>query len=192
MISLAEGESKFHELPMLTVIAVITSLANGGLALVAVELLRFNPPAVVLLLIPVAAIVIAFRAYTSQHARHEHLEFLYDSMRTTQSAQDFDAAVKEVLRAAGRMLRAEFAELVLLPGSASERAVRSRISATEESMMLTTELDAGRADRDGDRRVERGRRHPAQAPSTRRARRGPRASRGLEDGMICASRATRG
>ena len=67
-----------------------------------------------LLLIPVAAIVIAFRAYTSQHARHQHLEFLYDSMRTTRSAQDFDAAVK-ILLAARRMLRAEFAELVLLP-----------------------------------------------------------------------------
>ena len=127
VISLAEGESKLHELPMLSLIAVITSLANGGLALVAVELLRVNPSAVVLLLIPVAAIVIAFRAYTSQHARHERLEFLYDSMRTTQSAQDFDTAVKEVLRAARRMLRAEYAELVLLPGSDRERAVRSSI-----------------------------------------------------------------
>ena len=61
-------------------------------------------------------------------------------MRTTQSAQDFDTAVREVLLAARRMLRAEFAELVLLPGSASEQAVRSRISATEESMMQTTDL----------------------------------------------------
>jgi diguanylate cyclase (GGDEF)-like protein len=140
VISLAEGESKFEELPMLTVIAVITSLANGGLALVAVELLRFNPPAVALLLIPVAAIVIAFRAYTGQHARHQHLEFLYDSMRTTQSAEDFDTAVREVLLAARRMLRAEFAELVLLPGNASESAARSRISTTEESMMAPTDL----------------------------------------------------
>ena len=183
VISLAEGESKLDELPMLTVIAVITSLANGGLALVAVELIRLNPSAVVLLLIPVAAIVIAFRAYTSQHARHQHLEFLYDSMRTTQSAQDFDTAVREVLLAARRMLRAEFAELVLLPGSASEQAVRSRISATEESMMQTTDLTQAEriamavvASNEGAVILPK-RRPPADIDELL-------ASRGLEDGMI--------
>jgi diguanylate cyclase (GGDEF)-like protein len=185
VISLAEGESKLHELPMLSVIAVITSLANGGLALVAVELLRLNPSAVVLLLIPVAAIVVAFRAYTSQHARHERLEFLYDSMRTTQSAQDFDTAVKEVLRAARRMLRAEYAELVLLPGSDSERAVRSSISATKESMMLTTELTPAEraamaivASNEGAVILPK-RRPPGELDAVLDAR-------GLEDGMFCA------
>jgi diguanylate cyclase (GGDEF)-like protein len=185
VISLAEGESKLNELPMLTLIAVITSLANGGLALVAIELLRFNPPAVVLLLIPVAAIVIAFRAYTSQHARHERLEFLYDSMRTTQSAQDFNAAVREVLLAARRMLRAEFAELVLLPGSATERAVRSSISVTDESTMLATDLTHAEriamaivASREGAVILPK-RRPPSEIDDVLVAR-------GLEDGMISA------
>lgn len=140
VIAVAEGEWDARSLPKLIAIGGISAVANGGVALIAVELIRSNAPAVVLLLLPVAAIVATFRAYTSQHARHEHLEFLYDSMRTTQSARDFDTAVREVLIAAKRMVRAEFAELVLLPGNPEEPVFRSRIPASGELVMESTEL----------------------------------------------------
>ena len=128
VIALSEGESDLAEIVRLAAFAVVSALANAALAMIAVELLRDNPSAVILLAVPITAIVVAFRAYARQRARHEHLEFLYESMRATQSARDFDAAVTQVLLAARRMLRAEFAELILLPTWPTDQVIRARMS----------------------------------------------------------------
>ena len=138
VIALTEGESSLRDITKLAIFAVVSALANAGLAIIAVELLRDNPPAVILLFVPVTAIVVAFRAYARQHARHETLEFLYDSMRATQSARDFDAAVSQVLLAARRMLRAEYAELLLLPNVPTEKVVRARLPMDATAAVVET------------------------------------------------------
>jgi hypothetical protein len=80
-ISLVEGRLTLHELPYVTATALVGSIAGAGLAIAAVEVLRQDTRAVWVLFIPAGCCVLAFRAYTAQRRRHEHLEFLYRSMR---------------------------------------------------------------------------------------------------------------
>ena len=96
-------------------IGLVGTIATVSLAVASVQLLDANRLAAVLLLVPAAACALAFRAYSSQRSRHEHLEFLYDSMRTVQSAPDLDTAVSRLLESARGMLRADCAELILVP-----------------------------------------------------------------------------
>jgi diguanylate cyclase (GGDEF)-like protein len=110
---------------------------NSSLALVAVEIIVRNPEALVLLLAPCGAGALAFRAYSSQRQRHEHLEFLYDTMRATQASPELEGAVRELLVAARRTFKAEVAEVVLtLPDDA--RVIRSVLSNDGEWLMQTT------------------------------------------------------
>jgi diguanylate cyclase (GGDEF)-like protein len=139
-IWLAEGRSTLQELPKVVVIGLIGTVANVSLAVAAIQLYEANHVAAALLVLPAAACAIAFRAYTSQRSRHEHLEFLYDSMRSVQGAPDFDGAVARLLESAKKMLRAEFAELILVPRSADEQALYSVASADGELLMQPLEL----------------------------------------------------
>src|SRR6185436_6723307 len=85
--------------------------------------------------VPVVLWAVAFRAYGAQRRRHEHLEFLYDTMRATQSASELRAAVRELLTAARAMLSAEYAEILLLGSAPEDGAVRSVISPAGERLM---------------------------------------------------------
>ena len=140
VISLAEGQSHLHEFPQVAAVATLGSIADTSIALLAVELLRTQPVGLGLLVVPVAAVVLAFYAYSRQRARHEHLEFLYDSMRTTHGTRDIDVAVQEILRSARRMFRAEHAEIVLFTGAAADRAARCVSASTGEHGLIDTEL----------------------------------------------------
>ena len=139
-ISLAEGRSMLGELPHVTVTALVGSVAGAGLAIAAVELLQQDTRAVWVLFIPAASCVLAFRAYTEQRRRHEHLEFLYRSMRAMQGAPESRAAVRELLGAARAMLCAEFAEMVLFAPTAAEGALRSVMGPGRERILEPTDL----------------------------------------------------
>jgi diguanylate cyclase (GGDEF)-like protein len=139
-IALSEGTKTLRELPKMLAIAVVGALATASLAVAAAELLQFDAWAVTLLLIPAIGCALALRAYAGQRRRHAHVEFLYQSMRAMQSAPEFPSAVRELLAAARTMLAAEFAEIVFLPSSADEPAVRSTISPTHERLLEGTDL----------------------------------------------------
>jgi len=141
-ISLAEGRSMLYELPYVTTTALVGSIAGAGLAIAAVELLKQDTRAVWVLFIPVGCCVLAFRAYTAQRRRHEHLEFLYRSMRAMQGAPESRAAVRELLDAARAMLCAEFAEMVLFAPTAAEGSLRSFTSPDRERILEPTDLSS--------------------------------------------------
>jgi diguanylate cyclase (GGDEF)-like protein len=134
-ISLATGSPLLNELPRTLGLALAGSLAGGSLAVVAVELLHADRRAIWLLAVPVVFWAVAFRAYGAQRRRHEHLEFLYDTMRATQSASEFRAAVRELLTAVRAMLSADYAEILLLGSAPEDGALRSVISPAEERLM---------------------------------------------------------
>ena len=94
-------------------LALAGSLASASLALAAVELLEADPAGSGCSSCPRCLWGLAFRAYGSERRRHEHVEFLYRTMRTMQGAPEFRTAVRELLVAARTMLSAEFAEIVL-------------------------------------------------------------------------------
>ena len=139
-IRLSEHTSSPRELMKIAVVAAASTLANVSLALAGVKLLAVDRLGAGLLFLPMAICVFAFRAYGTQRSRHEHLEFLYASMRSVQHAPNLELAVGELLRAARWMLRADYSELILL-SSADGQTLRSVLS-DRESLMGQSELRA--------------------------------------------------
>ena len=163
-ISIAAGRPPLHELPRTVALALAGSLASASLAIVAVELVAADTQAVWLLVVPALVWSLAFRAYGAQRRRHEHVEFLYRTMRATQGAPELRAAVRELLVAAREMLSAEYAAIVLLGSTPEEGLLQSSIGPSSEVLMKsaalsdTTELAVRRgAERDGAILLPRGR-----------------------------------
>src|SRR5947207_2578905 len=73
VIWLAAARSTVGELATLIRVAVCGSLASGSLAVAAIELARFDARSLWVLAVPAAGTALAFRAYTIQRRRHEHL-----------------------------------------------------------------------------------------------------------------------
>lgn len=134
-IAIASGGLHLAELPRTVTLALTGSLASASLAIIAVELVEADRQSVWLLAVPVGFWAFAFRAYGQQRQRHEHLEFLYRTMRATQSAPEFRAAVRELLVAALELHAAEYAEIILLGGTSSEGMLRSVITNSHEDLL---------------------------------------------------------
>jgi diguanylate cyclase (GGDEF)-like protein len=144
IIAIAEREFDFSELPSTALLSLVATIATTSLTLVALVIVEINPLAIVLLIVPSSIVFVAFRAYVSQRRRHEHLEFLYESMQTTQTAPEFGLAIGQLLIAVRRLVRAEFAEILLFPTD-SDTGLRSTINSLGEiqtqSSDATTALD---------------------------------------------------
>jgi diguanylate cyclase (GGDEF)-like protein len=134
---IAIAEERFHAPQLLRTLVTSTvgALATASLGLAVVELLEIRPAAVILLVVPVAACAFFFRGYMEQREQREHVEFLYESMRATQGVPEFGLAVGQLLVAARRLLRAEYAEILLLPASDDEGPLRSVSGAEGELLM---------------------------------------------------------
>src|SRR5581483_6892030 len=141
-ITLAAGGPPWRELPRTVSFALAGSLASASLAVSAIVMLEADRRSVWLLIVPALCWALAFRAYGAQRRRHEHLEFLYQTMRATQGAPEFRAAVRELLLAARNLLAAEYAEIVLLGATPAEGALRSVVSTSGETVMERVSLDA--------------------------------------------------
>jgi diguanylate cyclase (GGDEF)-like protein len=135
VIAIAEERFQAPQLLRTLLTSTVGALATASLGLAVVELLAVRPLAVVLLVVPVLACVAAFRGYMEQREQREHVEFLYESMRATQGAPEFGLAVGQLLVAARRLLRAEYAEILLLPLSDEEGPLRSVSGAEGELLM---------------------------------------------------------
>ena len=135
VIAIAEERFQAPQLGRTIVTSTLGALATASLGLAVVTLLQVQPLAVLLLVVPVLACVAAFRGYMEQREQREHVEFLYESMRATQGAPEFGLAVGQLLVAARRLLRAEYAEILLLPASEDEGPLRSVSGAEGELLM---------------------------------------------------------
>jgi diguanylate cyclase (GGDEF)-like protein len=142
-ISLAEGKPVLSTVPTTAVLALVSGAASASLALATVELLRLSPWLIVLEILPAASCGLAFLAYTVQRRRHEHLGLLYESMRATQAARDFESVIREFLGAAKQMFRADVAELIVFPAFDADQALRSVTTPDGETLMQPTQLSLG-------------------------------------------------
>jgi diguanylate cyclase (GGDEF)-like protein len=146
MIAIIGGQAVLREMARVSALALIGGLATSSLVMGALVLMMQDVWAVFLLLIPAASCAVAFHAYGTQRRRHGHMEFLYQSMRATQGAPEFRAALRELALAARAMLCAELAEIVLL-SPAGEDAIRCVIgpdgmALTEASALTEADLIA--------------------------------------------------
>ena len=108
-----------------------------------------------LLVAPVLACGFAFRGYMAQREQREHVEFLYESMRATQGAPEFGPRRSaSCSSSARRLLRAEYAEILLLSpappaspscGASSGAAGETPHAVRRRSAPEPTALRSGRA-----------------------------------------------
>jgi diguanylate cyclase (GGDEF)-like protein len=135
VIAVAEGRRGAPQLTRTLTVSLVGALAACCLGLLVVELLVKDPPALLLVALPLVACGVSFRAYMLQREQRERVEFLYESMRATQGAPEFGLAVGELLVAARRLLRAEYAEILLLSPVPGEPALRSISGPNGETLM---------------------------------------------------------
>lgn len=123
-ITLSGGAPQFEKLPEMLQFGTLVAVANTSIGLLAVTLLWTSPGALWLLLLPVGALFLAYRAWVSEREKHERLELVYQSSRILQHSPELDVALLALLDHARAMFRAEIAEVVLEPASAASSAVR--------------------------------------------------------------------
>ncbi len=111
------------------------SLATACLALVGVSLEESDPRLLLLLAFPVGICVLAFRSYMQQRTQRDYVEFLYESMRAAQGAPEMGLAVGQLLLSARRLLRADYAEIILLTRTPDEPVLRSTSDAQGQMLM---------------------------------------------------------
>jgi len=135
VIAVAEAKFVAPQLHRTLLVSLVGAVAMASLGLAGVVLIENRPQAGLLLVVPALACAAAFRAYMGQREQREHLEFLYESMRETQGAPEFGLAIGQLLVAARRLLRAEYAEIQLLPPTPGEPILRSISGAGGETLM---------------------------------------------------------
>ncbi|HKG56931.1 MAG TPA: EAL domain-containing protein, partial [Candidatus Limnocylindrales bacterium] len=136
-ISLSGGAPQFQKLPEMLQFGGLVALANTSLALLAVSILWIHTQAIWLLVVPVATLFVAYRAYVSEREKHERLELLYESSRILQNSPALDSALLALLQHAREMFRAEVAEIVLYPRRDPEGdALRTRTTRDGQSEVM--------------------------------------------------------
>jgi diguanylate cyclase (GGDEF)-like protein len=146
VVSLAEERPSFDRIGSTAAVSFLGTLTAASLALAGVTLAATRPSAVVLLLLPTAACAVALRAYGHGRRRHDHVQSLYDSMPGRQDSSELDTGIRRLLRSARRLLRAEYAELLILPLDSRERPLRSSAGVDGEVLLEPTDLTAPERD----------------------------------------------
>ena len=143
-ISLSGGAPQFRQLPQMLTFSEMVAMANASLATLAVMVLWVDPRSIVLLAVPTAIVLVAYRAYMREREKHERLELLYESSRLLHYAPELDSAIGALLDHARRMFRAERADLLLFPDPLLDTALRSSsggINGSETMVPVSIPID---------------------------------------------------
>jgi len=141
-ISLSEGRPEYEKLAAVLALSSTVTAANTSLAILGVTIATRAPEALWLLVIPVAAMFVAYRAYVSEREKHETVQFLYESSRILHRTPELEAAIVALLDHARRMFRADIAEIVLVGGHDPSSAVRTTVGPGEaRTILVPSQLD---------------------------------------------------
>ncbi len=127
-------------------LSLVGSLAVTCLALVGVALEESRPVGLLLLAFPVAMCLLAFRGYMQQRTQRDYVEFLYESMRAAQGAPEMGLAIGQLLLSAQRLLRADYAEIILLTRTSDEPVLRSTSGSEGQTLMRPDALSSATED----------------------------------------------
>ena len=130
-ISLGENRADLRALFDGFVFSRAMQLTNTSLGLLTVQLLWIAPSTAAMLVVPMTAVVVAYRAYNRQRKRHQALQFLHDTTRLLQEATELDPAAHVVLSQARAMFRADLAEIVYFAAGPEEPALRWQVGPGE-------------------------------------------------------------
>jgi diguanylate cyclase (GGDEF)-like protein len=120
VISASGGAPQFQKLPEMIEFGALVAIANTSLALLAVGVLWVDPALLALLVVPLLAVFLAYRAYVSEREKHQSLELLYQSSRILQHSPELDSALCALLDHAREMFHAERAEVLIWPRHENE------------------------------------------------------------------------
>jgi diguanylate cyclase (GGDEF)-like protein len=142
VISLSGGVPQFPKLLEMAQFGVMVAVANTSLGLLAVALLWAEPQLILLLVVPLAVVVVAYRAYGSEKEKHQRLELLYESSRIFQHSPELDSALAALLEHTREMFRAERAEILLWPRpDVREGLLTSSLVGASTSVMEAVAID---------------------------------------------------
>jgi diguanylate cyclase (GGDEF)-like protein len=124
VISLADGRQSYRQWLQPVALAVLGGFANCSLGLVVVAMLERQPTMLLLLFTPLAAIGAAYVLYTSEHQKHQRLQYLYESSDLLQRASSDGAAIPELLDQLCKVFRSDTAVVTLLPTATGTGSLR--------------------------------------------------------------------
>ncbi len=117
-IGLSEGSIPSRKLAGMLGADLLVALTNTSVALSGATIVAQDLRAGWLLIPPAAVLLLAYRAWVSERAKHQSLEFLYGVTRSlTQGGGELEGELLDLLRRTRSSFRVRTAELVLLPGA---------------------------------------------------------------------------
>ncbi|HEY7874378.1 MAG TPA: ATP-binding protein [Actinomycetota bacterium] len=141
-ISLSEAKWRLKTLPQGLGIGTLMTMSNSCLALVGATILWLNPGSAWLLLVPIATLFFAYRAYTSERQKHHTLESLYETTRVAHGSLQVQEAMHSLLSQTRKMFRAEIAQITLFTTEAGQTPMRTTLGPGDEfDFMRPIELD---------------------------------------------------
>ena len=115
-IAIAEGDVGPRMLIQMFATDALVTLINASIAIAAALVVATDPRAVPVLLVPALTVFAVYRAYISERARHERLEFLYDANRTLSRSPEVAEALEALLARSLEAFNADVAEVLLFTG----------------------------------------------------------------------------
>ena len=179
-IGLSEGAIPSRQLAGMLGADLLVALTNTSVALAGATVVAHDLRAGWLLLPPAAILLLAYRAWVSERAKHQSLEFLYGVTRSLSRGGELEAELLDLLRRTRSSFRVQTAELVRAARAGRRRAAhRARAGRPRGGRWCRSRTRPRRAlraavEQDGAVRVERERCEPSCAstwPSAASSRR---------------------
>jgi diguanylate cyclase (GGDEF)-like protein len=117
VIALAEGTLPSLEMLRMFGADLVVSLTNTSIGLAGATLMAQDWSAGWLIIPPAAVLILAYRAYLSEHTKHQSLEFLYGVARSLSRAPDVETALVDLLERTRGSFRVRTAEIILFGAS---------------------------------------------------------------------------
>jgi diguanylate cyclase (GGDEF)-like protein len=143
-IGLSEGAIPSRKLAGMLGADLLVALTNTSVALAGATVVAHDLTAGWLLLPPAVVLLLAYRAWVSERAKHQSLEFLYGVTRSLSRGGELEAELLDLLRRTRSSFRVKTAELVLLPApdAGALRTARG-VDGHEEVMVPVAHAAAG-------------------------------------------------
>jgi diguanylate cyclase (GGDEF)-like protein len=125
-IALAEGSVPSPDVLRMLAADLVVSLTNTSIGLAGATLIAQDWHAGWLIIPPAAVLILAYRAYLSEHTKHQSLDFLYGVARSLTRAPDIESALVDLLARTRESFRVRTAEIILF-GAAGDVPLRTSL-----------------------------------------------------------------
>jgi len=135
VIALAEGSLPSIDVVRMLGADLVVSLTNTSIGLAGATLIAEDWQAGWLIIPPAAVLILAYRAYLSEHTKHQSLEFLYGVARSLSYAPDVESALVDLLDRTRESFRVRSAEIILF-GAGGDMPLRTSLDVGGRSQTM--------------------------------------------------------